>query len=187
MTNELVSKRISLNEQESKNSCVSFFLFHSSSRNRTGLANSSNVQGEEQKKLDVIANEIFVNALRSSGKVAVMVSEEDEEAIFVESQYQGKYCVVFDPLDGSSNIDCGVSIGTIFGIYKVVSALITLTLFYIRIAVEFSLLGRKGVRMITHMTATHTHTTATHTYTHPFLSIICLKHTRTPQALETGQ
>ncbi|KAF9340298.1 Fructose-1,6-bisphosphatase, partial [Linnemannia elongata] len=85
----------------------------------TGLANSSNVQGEEQKKLDVIANEIFVNALRSSGKVAVMVSEEDEEAIFVESQYQGKYCVVFDPLDGSSNIDCGVSIGTIFGIYKV--------------------------------------------------------------------
>jgi len=89
------------------------------------LANSSNIQGEEQKKLDVIANEIFVNALRSSGKVAVMVSEEDEEAIFVESQHQGKYCVVFDPLDGSSNIDCGVSIGTIFGIYKVVSLLLS--------------------------------------------------------------
>ncbi|KAG0338255.1 Fructose-1,6-bisphosphatase [Podila horticola] len=85
----------------------------------TGLANSSNVQGEEQKKLDVIANEIFVNALRSSNKVAVMVSEEDEEAIIVETQHRGKYCVVFDPLDGSSNIDCGVSIGTIFGIYKV--------------------------------------------------------------------
>lgn len=92
-----------------------------SSHYRTGLANSSNVQGEEQKKLDVIANEIFVNALRSSNKVAVMVSEEDEEAIIVETQYRGKYCVVFDPLDGSSNIDCGVSIGTIFGIYKVVS------------------------------------------------------------------
>ncbi|KAG0222323.1 fructose-1,6-bisphosphatase class 1/Sedoheputulose-1,7-bisphosphatase [Mortierella sp. GBAus27b] len=85
----------------------------------TGLANSSNVQGEDQKKLDVIANEIFVNALRSSNKVAVMVSEEDEDAIFVEDQYRGKYCVVFDPLDGSSNIDCGVSIGSIFGIYKV--------------------------------------------------------------------
>lgn len=93
---------------------------------RTGLANSSNVQGEEQKKLDVIANEIFVNALRSSNKVAVMVSEEDEEAIFVETQYCGKYCVVFDPLDGSSNIDCGVSIGTIFGIYKVVSIALAL-------------------------------------------------------------
>lgn len=107
-----------------------FFLIYSPFRYRTGLANSSNVQGEEQKKLDVIANEIFVNALRSSGKVAVMVSEEDEEAIFVESQYQGKYCVVFDPLDGSSNIDCGVSIGTIFGIYKVVSPLIAMTFLY---------------------------------------------------------
>lgn len=94
-----------------------------SSHYRTGLANSSNVQGEEQKKLDVIANEIFVNALRSSNKVAVMVSEEDEEAIIVETQHRGKYCVVFDPLDGSSNIDCGVSIGTIFGIYKVVSVI----------------------------------------------------------------
>lgn len=108
------------------------FLFHIlilmvlallSSHYRTGLANSSNVQGEEQKKLDVIANEIFVNALRSSNKVAVMVSEEDEEAIIVETQHRGKYCVVFDPLDGSSNIDCGVSIGTIFGIYKVVSVM----------------------------------------------------------------
>ncbi|KAF8939026.1 Fructose-1,6-bisphosphatase [Dissophora ornata] len=87
--------------------------------NITGLANTSNIQGEDQKKLDVIANEIFINALRSSSKVSVMVSEEDEEAIFVEDQYRGKYCVVFDPLDGSSNIDCGVSIGTIFGIYKV--------------------------------------------------------------------
>ncbi|KAG0268649.1 Fructose-1,6-bisphosphatase [Actinomortierella ambigua] len=85
----------------------------------TGLANTSNVQGEDQKKLDVIANEIFINALRSSSKVAVMVSEEDEEAIIVDVKQRGKYCVVFDPLDGSSNIDCGVSIGTIFGIYKV--------------------------------------------------------------------
>lgn len=115
-----MNKRISCNEQEKLISFLLMLLLFFP-HNRTGLANSSNVQGEEQKKLDVIANEIFVNALRSSGKVAVMVSEEDEEAIFVESQYQGKYCVVFDPLDGSSNIDCGVSIGTIFGIYKVVS------------------------------------------------------------------
>ncbi|KAG0240228.1 fructose-1,6-bisphosphatase [Mortierella sp. GBAus27b] len=87
--------------------------------NITGLANTSNIQGEDQKKLDVIANEIFVNALRSSNKVAVMVSEEDEEAIFVQAEQRGNYCVVFDPLDGSSNIECGVSIGTIFGIYRV--------------------------------------------------------------------
>jgi fructose-1,6-bisphosphatase I len=70
------------------------------------------------KKLDVVANEIFINCLKSSGKVAVMVSEENDNAIFVDDPaLSGKYCVVFDPLDGSSNIDAGVSIGTIFGIY----------------------------------------------------------------------
>ncbi|KAH0883213.1 hypothetical protein HID58_059309 [Brassica napus] len=73
--------------------------------------------GEEQKKLDVLSNDVFVKALVSSGRTSVLVSEEDEEATFVESSKRGKYCVVFDPLDGSSNIDCGVSIGTIFGIY----------------------------------------------------------------------
>lgn len=72
------------------------------------------------KKLDVLANDIFINSLKSSGKVAVMVSEENENAIFVDAEHRGKYCVVFDPLDGSSNIDAGVSIGTIFGIYHVV-------------------------------------------------------------------
>lgn len=77
------------------------------------------MQGEDQQKLDVIANQIFINSLRSSGKVRVMVSEEDDNIIVVEDKrLQGNYCVVFDPLDGSSNIECGVSIGTIFGIYK---------------------------------------------------------------------
>lgn len=52
-----------------------------------------------------------------------MVSEEDEEAIIVEDEMKGKYCVVFDPLDGSSNIDAGVNVGTIFGIYKIVSVI----------------------------------------------------------------
>ncbi|XP_031504358.1 fructose-1,6-bisphosphatase, cytosolic [Nymphaea colorata] len=84
-----------------------------------GLAGETNVQGEEQKKLDVLSNEVFVKALISSGRTCILVSEEDEEAIFVEPSKRGKYCVVFDPLDGSSNIDCGVSIGTIFGIYAV--------------------------------------------------------------------
>ncbi|KAJ3005051.1 hypothetical protein HKX48_000904 [Thoreauomyces humboldtii] len=59
------------------------------------------------------------NLLRNSGKTAILVSEEDDEAIFVKGSQKGNYCVCFDPLDGSSNIDCGVSIGTIFGIYKV--------------------------------------------------------------------
>ena len=86
-----------------------------------GLAGETNVQGEEQKKLDVLSNDIMVNALRASGKTAVLVSEELEEAIIIEDSYKGKYCVVFDPLDGSSNIDAGVNIGTIFGIYKIVS------------------------------------------------------------------
>ncbi|KAF2297542.1 hypothetical protein GH714_025367 [Hevea brasiliensis] len=71
------------------------------------------------KKLDVLSNEVFINALVSSGRTCILVSEEDEEATFVEPEKRGKYCVVFDPLDGSSNIDCGVSIGTIFGIYMV--------------------------------------------------------------------
>ncbi|GFS37532.1 inositol monophosphatase family protein [Actinidia rufa] len=84
-----------------------------------GLAGETNVQGEEQKKLDVLSNEVFIKALVSSGRTCILVSEEDEEATFVESSKRGRYCVVFDPLDGSSNIDCGVSIGTIFGIYMV--------------------------------------------------------------------
>ncbi|KAI8048834.1 fructose-1,6-bisphosphatase class 1/Sedoheputulose-1,7-bisphosphatase [Syncephalis plumigaleata] len=84
-----------------------------------GLANAVNVQGEEVKKLDVLSNDIFINALKTCGKVSVMVSEENEEAIIVEEGLRGKYCVVFDPLDGSSNIDAGVNIGTIFGIYRI--------------------------------------------------------------------
>lgn len=87
-----------------------------------GQAGSSNVQGEDQKKLDVVANEVFKNVLRKSGQCAVMVTEEEEDAIMIQDPKQkGEYCVVFDPLDGSSNIECGVSIGTIFGIYRVKS------------------------------------------------------------------
>ncbi|KAG5612320.1 hypothetical protein H5410_023601 [Solanum commersonii] len=82
-----------------------------------GLAGETN--GEDQKKLDVLSNEVFIKALVSSGRTCILVSEEDEEATFVEPANRGKYCVVFDPLDGSSNIDCGVSIGTIFGIYMI--------------------------------------------------------------------
>ncbi|KAI0810895.1 fructose-1,6-bisphosphatase [Irpex lacteus] len=87
--------------------------------NLVGLAGETNVQGEEQKKLDVLSNDIMINSLRASGKTAVLVSEELEEAVIIEDKYKGKYCVVFDPLDGSSNIDAGVNIGTIFGIYQI--------------------------------------------------------------------
>ena len=68
--------------------------------------------------LDVMSNDIMINALRNSGVCSVLVSEEDEEPIIVPSEQQGKYCCAFDPLDGSSNIDCNVSVGTIFGVYE---------------------------------------------------------------------
>jgi fructose-1,6-bisphosphatase I len=90
------------------------------------LTGEANVQGEDVKKLDVLANDIFRNSLIASGKVSLLVSEEDEHAMVVENPAQrGKYIVTFDPLDGSSNIDCGVSIGTIFGIFRVVSRAVT--------------------------------------------------------------
>jgi len=83
-----------------------------------GIAGDINVQGEEVKKLDVISNELFVNMLKSSYTTCMLVSEENENIIEVETERQGKYIVCFDPLDGSSNIDCLVSIGSIFSIYR---------------------------------------------------------------------
>jgi len=86
--------------------------------NLYGLAGSSNKTGDDQKKLDVLSNELFINMVKSSYSTCLLVSEENDEAITVDPDEQGKYIVTFDPLDGSSNIDCLVSIGTIFGIYK---------------------------------------------------------------------
>lgn len=83
-----------------------------------GIAGSTNVQGEEVKKLDVLSNDLMINMITNSYTTCCMVSEENENMITVESNKQGKYVVTFDPLDGSSNIDCCVSIGTIFGIYR---------------------------------------------------------------------
>jgi fructose-1,6-bisphosphatase I len=85
--------------------------------NLTGLAGQANVQGEDQKKLDVVSNEVFCNALRASGRTGVIASEEEDLPVAVEETYSGNYVVVFDPLDGSSNIDAGISTGSIFGIY----------------------------------------------------------------------
>jgi len=84
-----------------------------------GMTNTTNVHGEQVKKLDVLANEIIINSLNHTGKLAVMASEENEELIHIPEKYEkGDYVMVFDPLDGSSNIDVNVTIGTIFGLYK---------------------------------------------------------------------
>jgi fructose-1,6-bisphosphatase I len=90
--------------------------------NILGTAGHRNVQGEEQQKLDVIANETFKNALNHTGRVCVMGSEEDEDIVPVPPEYPvGKYAVLFDPLDGSSNIDVNAAVGTIFSIYRRIS------------------------------------------------------------------
>ena len=73
------------------------------------------LQGEDQKKLDVISNDIFCNTLRSTGRTGTIASEEEDLPVAVEETYSGNYVVVFDPLDGSSNIDAGISVGSIWG------------------------------------------------------------------------
>lgn len=97
--------------------------------NRAGLVDilgeqgNINVQGESQQKLDVMANEQFIAAFRSGGEVCGIASEENDDFLAFESELskKGKYVVLFDPLDGSSNIDVNVSIGTIFSIYRRIS------------------------------------------------------------------
>jgi len=84
-----------------------------------GSAGSENVQGETQKKLDIITNEIFIKATEWAGHLAAMASEEMEDIYPISTKYpKGKYLVVFDPLDGSSNIDVNISVGTIFSILR---------------------------------------------------------------------
>lgn len=98
--------------------------FISSKVRKAGIANlygtsgGENTSGDVVKKLDVISNDVFINSLRASGKVAIMASEENKDAIQVEIKSQGKYAVAFDPLDGSSNIDANVSIGSIFAVWR---------------------------------------------------------------------
>ena len=84
-----------------------------------GTAGSENVQGETQKKLDIISNDVMLKSNEWAGHLAAMASEEMEELYPIPSQYpKGKYLMVFDPLDGSSNIDVNISIGTIFSILR---------------------------------------------------------------------
>ncbi|MBI1835605.1 MAG: class 1 fructose-bisphosphatase, partial [Burkholderiales bacterium] len=84
-----------------------------------GTAHTENVQGEVQKKLDILSNEILLEANEWGGHLAAMASEEMETIHPIPNRYpQGEYLLLFDPLDGSSNIDVNVSIGTIFSVLK---------------------------------------------------------------------
>lgn len=85
-----------------------------------GETGDTNIQGERVKKLDVFANEQFIAALKAGGEVCAIASEENDEIIPIDSEISknAKYVVAMDPLDGSSNIDVNVSIGTIFSVYR---------------------------------------------------------------------
>jgi fructose-1,6-bisphosphatase I len=88
--------------------------------NILGVSGTTNIQGEAQKKLDVYANEQFIKALNNGGECCIVVSEENEEYIYMDAEISqnARYIVAIDPLDGSSNIDVNISVGTIFSIYK---------------------------------------------------------------------
>ena len=94
--------------------------------NKAGLANilgateQENIQGETQQKLDIFADEQFISAFQNGGEACGIASEENDDFVAFqnENSKNGKYIVAFDPLDGSSNIDVNVSIGTIFSIYR---------------------------------------------------------------------
>ena len=84
-----------------------------------GFTGDSNVHGEQVKKLDIYAHEMLIKAMDHGGHFCVMASEEEEDIIHIPKKHKiGKYVLLFDPLDGSSNIDANISIGTIFTIYK---------------------------------------------------------------------
>ena len=87
-----------------------------------GATDHENVQGEVQQKLDVISNEIMVKALDHGGRLCCMASEEEPDLIPIPEPFKtGSYAILFDPLDGSSNIDVNVPVGTIFSIVKKIS------------------------------------------------------------------
>lgn len=85
-----------------------------------GYESTVNIQGEQQRTLDVYADDIFIKMNDHTGRLAAMVSEEQDSVIQIPAKYKkGRYVLVYDPIDGSSNIDTNVTLGTIFGIYKI--------------------------------------------------------------------
>ena len=96
----------------------------------TGLAaggGSVNVQGEEQKKLDLVTNDVLKDALGYTGRVGLLASEEEALPVLVEETLDSRYVAVFDPLDGSSNVDAAIATGTIFGIFELDDACVFLS------------------------------------------------------------
>ncbi len=108
-----------LNDIASACKCISHAVHRGALAGVLGAAGSENVQGEVQKKLDVITNELFIEAMNWTGHLAAMASEENDDIIPIPAEYpKGKYLICFDPLDGSSNIDVNLSVGTIFSILR---------------------------------------------------------------------
>jgi fructose-1,6-bisphosphatase I len=106
-----------LNDIASACKCISHEVNRGAMNGMLGSAQTENVQGETQKQLDILTNDIMVEALEWTGHLAGMVSEEVDDFIAIPEQYpKGKYLALFDPLDGSSNIDVNLTVGTIFSI-----------------------------------------------------------------------
>ncbi|PFH56188.1 hypothetical protein XA68_16921 [Ophiocordyceps unilateralis] len=101
---------------------IAYYIRRASLVNLTGLAGSSNSTGDDQKKLDVISNDLFIEAMRSCGRCAMLVSEEEEDVIVFQANGGARYAVACDPIDGSSNLDAGVSVGTIFAVLQLPEA-----------------------------------------------------------------
>lgn len=93
---------------------VASLVARASLSGNTGLASGANASGDEQKKLDVLANDVFVAAVRDCGRCSILVSEEEDEPIGLVSS--SNYIACFDPIDGSSNLDAAIATGSIFGV-----------------------------------------------------------------------
>jgi len=108
-----------LNDLASACKAISHEVNHGALVGNLGSVGEENVQGEDVKKLDVIANEIFLDAVQWTGHLAGLASEENEDVISIPEGYpRGKYLVCYDPLDGSANIDNNMTVGTIFSILR---------------------------------------------------------------------
>ena len=144
-----------------------------------GASGVENVQGEQQMKLDLFANEKLKAALKARGIVAGIASEEEDEFVIFEGEKNGKYVVLMDPLDGSSNIDVNVSVGTIFSIYRRVSEPGTPV-----VEADFMQPGNKQVAAgyVVYGSSTmmvYTTGCGVHAFTYdPSLGVFCLSHER---------
>ena len=144
-----------------------------------GSAGGENVQGEDQQKLDVYANEKFKAAMEARGEVCGVASEEEEEFVAFQGtkSKNGKYIILMDPLDGSSNIDVNVSVGTIFSIYKRISPIgseVTLADFlqpgHKQIAAGYVIYGSSTMLVYTTGNGVHGFTLD------PSIGVFCLSH-----------